>query len=44
MAPAAVWTVEVVAGLVVAALFAYALTRLRRVRAPGPAQEPLSSD
>ena len=32
MAPGVVWTVEVAAGVIVAALFAYALTRLRRGR------------
>jgi uncharacterized membrane protein (UPF0136 family) len=44
MEPGVVWAVEVASGVVVATLFAYALTRLRRVRAPVPAQEPLSSD
>ena len=35
MAPTVVWTVEVAFGVVVAALFAYALTRLRRASAEG---------
>lgn len=38
MAPTVVWTVEVASGIVVAALFAHPLVRLRRARAPVPAQ------
>jgi hypothetical protein len=44
MAPGLVWAVEVAAGVVVAASFAYALVRLRRGRTPVPAQGPLASD
>ncbi len=36
--PAPVWTVEVVSGVIVAALFAYTLVAWRRARAPVPAR------
>jgi hypothetical protein len=42
MTPTVVWTVEAASGIVVAALFAYALVRLRRARASVPVPDASS--